>query len=381
MFEEIGVFQRVGEETDVVRKEMYDFEDKGGRHLALRPEGTASIVRAFVQHHPQVPWKVWYAAPSFRYERPQAGRFRQHHQVGVEVLGTPDADLDVEVIALAWDFFTSLGLRRIELCINSLGDPTCRPAYLDALVNHLVARLDDLCDEHKTRARTQPMRVLDCKRAKCIEVTRDAPRTIDHLCESCSEHFDRVREGLGVLGIPYILDTRLARGFDYYTRTTFEFQASALEGAQNAVGGGGRYDGLVEKMGGQPTPGMGFGIGIERTLLACDAEETFATPSSQLVAFVVDVTGGDSARELSATLRRAGIGVMRSFDNRPMRAQMKQADRSGAAFALIVGPDEQEAGTVVVRDLRGEGDQHAIERGEVISYLKENALKARQENY
>ncbi|MBI1844610.1 MAG: histidine--tRNA ligase [Actinobacteria bacterium] len=378
MFEEIGVFQRVGEDTDVVRKEMYDFEDKGGRHLALRPEGTASIVRAFVQHHPQTPWKVWYAAPSFRYERPQAGRFRQHHQIGVEALGVDDADLDVEVISLAWDFFASVGLRRIDLCLNSLGDPVCRPAYLDMLAAHLVARLDDLCDEHRPRARENPMRVLDCKRASCREVTRDAPRTIDHLCRPCSEHFERIQEGLGALSIPFILDTRLARGFDYYTRTTFELQASALDGAQNAVGGGGRYDGLVEMMGGAPTPGMGFGIGVERTLLACDAEATFPVPPSSLVAFVIDVTGGTVARDLSAALRRAGVGVVRSFDDRSMRAQMKQADRSGASFALIIGPDELEAGTVAVRDLRGETGQHAVALEDVVAHVGALAKGGRQ---
>ncbi|MGK2956925.1 MAG: histidine--tRNA ligase [Acidimicrobiales bacterium] len=371
MFEEVGVFQRVGESTDVVRKEMYDFEDKGGRHLALRPEGTASIVRAFVQHHPQIPWKVWYAAPSFRYERPQAGRFRQHHQIGVEALGVEDADLDVEVISLAWDFFASLGLRRIDLCLNSLGDPACRPAYIDSLAAYLVDRLDDLCDEHRPRASENPMRVLDCKRSSCREVTSNAPRTIDHLCQQCNEHFERVQEGLGALAIPFILDTRLARGFDYYTRTTFEFQAAALEGAQNAVGGGGRYDGLVETMGGSPTPGMGFGIGIERTLLACDAEETFPLPPSPVVAFVIDITGGNVARDLSGELRRAGLGVVRSFDNRSMRAQMKQADRSGAAFGLIIGPDELEANTVVVRDLRGEDGQHVVALDEVVKHLQE----------
>lgn len=370
MFEEIGVFQRVGEDTDVVRKEMYDFDDKGGRRMALRPEGTASIVRAFVQHHPQVPWKVWYAAPSFRYERPQAGRFRQHHQIGVEALGVEDADLDVEVIALSWDFFASLGLRRIDLCLNSLGDPACRPGYIEKLSAHLTSRLGDLCDEHRLRAAENPMRVLDCKRASCREVTRDAPRTIDHLCRACAEHFERLQEGLGALSIPFILETRLARGFDYYTRTTFEFQASALEGAQNAVGGGGRYDGLVESMGGTPTPGIGFGIGIERTLLACDAEETFPVVPPSPAACVVDVTGGNVARDLTAALRRAGLGAVRTFDDRPMRAQMKHADRSGASFALIVGPEELSAGTVVVRDLRGESGQHVVPADQVIDHLR-----------
>jgi histidyl-tRNA synthetase len=371
LFEDAGVFHRVGEGTDVVRKEMYDFEDKGGRRVALRPEGTASVVRAFVQHHPPaVPWKVWYSAPMFRYERPQAGRYRQHQQLGVEALGSDDADLDVEVIALLAGFYEALGLQRVLLLINSLGDENCKPQYLELLTGYLAERREDLCDEHRQRFEENPLRVLDCKRKACIEATRNAPRTVDHLCGPCKEHFDRVQAGLGALGISYAIETRLVRGLDYYTRTTFEFQASALDGAQNAIGGGGRYNGLVESLGGSPTPGIGFGSGIERVLLACDAEDVFPTPDHMVDVFVVDVAGGEWARDLSFALRRAGIAADRAFDGRSMKSQMKAADRSGARLALIVGEDEVANDSVTVRHLRGDAEQERVPRPDVIDRLR-----------
>jgi histidyl-tRNA synthetase len=371
LFEDVGVFHRVGEATDVVRKEMYDFEDKGGRRIALRPEGTAPVVRAYVQHRPTAsPWKVWYSAPMFRYERPQAGRYRQHQQLGLEALGSDDPDLDVEVIALLHDYFAALGLRRTILLLNSLGDPTCKPVYLDALAAHLDARRDQLCDEHRPRATENPLRVLDCKRAACVEATRDAPRMVDHLCPACKDHFARVQAGLGALGIDFAIETRLVRGLDYYTRTTFEFQASALDGAQNAIGGGGRYNRLAEDLGGPPTPGIGFGSGVERVLLACDAEGVFPTPPPSVDVFVVDVTGGDAARDLTTALRRAGIASDRAFDGRSMKSQMKSADRSGARLALLVGEDEAAADEVTIRDLRGATDQQRVARAELIDKLR-----------
>jgi histidyl-tRNA synthetase len=371
LFEDAGVFHRVGEATDVVRKEMYDFEDKGGRKVALRPEGTAPVVRAFVQHRPtSVPWKVWYSAPMFRYERPQAGRYRQHQQVGLEALGSDDADLDVEVIALQASFYEALGLQRVLLIINSLGDEHCKPQYLETLGAYLAERLDDLCDEHRQRAAENPLRVLDCKRKACIEATRSAPRMVDHLCTPCKEHFDRVQAGLGALGIAFALESRLVRGLDYYTRTTFEFQASALDSAQNAIGGGGRYNGLVENLGGPPTPGIGFGSGIERILLACDAEDVFPVPAALTDVFVVDVTGGDVARDVTASLRKAGIAADRAFDGRSMKSQMKAADRSGARFALLVGEDEAAIDSVTVRDLRGDAEQERVQRANLIDRLR-----------
>jgi histidyl-tRNA synthetase len=371
LFEDAGVFHRVGEATDVVRKEMYDFEDKGGRKIALRPEGTAPVVRAFVQHRPtSVPWKVWYSAPMFRYERPQAGRYRQHQQLGLEALGSDDADLDVEVIALQAGFYAALGLQRVLLIINSLGDENCKPQYLEALGAYLAERSDDLCDEHRVRAAENPLRVLDCKRKACIEATRNAPRMVDHLCGPCKGHFDRVQAGLGALGIAFALESRLVRGLDYYNRTTFEFQASALDGAQNAIGGGGRYNGLVESLGGPPTPGIGFGSGIERVLLACDAEDVFPTPPAGVEVFVVDVVGGDAARDVTAALRRAGIRADRAFDGRSMKSQMKAADRSGARLALIVGEDEAATDSVAVRDLRGDTEQERVQRANLIDRVR-----------
>jgi histidyl-tRNA synthetase len=370
MFEDVGVFERVGEATDVVRKEMYDFEDKGGRRLALRPEGTASVVRAWVQHRATLPFKAWYAAPSFRYERPQAGRYRQHHQLGVEALGSDDADLDVEVIALAWGLYADAGLRRVRLLLNSLGDATCRPAYIDLLRSYLLEHRDELCDEHKNRIEENPLRVLDCKRESCVAVTEGAPRMVDHLCDECAAHFSRVRGGLEELGIPFELEPRLVRGLDYYTRTTFEFQAPALESAQNGIGGGGRYDGLAEQLGGPPTPGIGFGIGIERVLLASDAEDVFPAPTAAVDVFVIDVTGSAALR-LVQELRDAGVRADRAFDGRSMKAQFKAADRSGARLAAVVGEQEAADGTVTLRDLREAGEnQETIPRGDLVDRVR-----------
>jgi histidyl-tRNA synthetase len=368
VFEDVGVFERVGEGTDVVRKEMYDFEDKGGRRLALRPEGTASVVRAFVQHRPTLPFKAWYAAPSFRYERPQAGRYRQHHQLGVEAIGTEDPDLDVEVIALAWGLYRDVGLSQVRLLLNSLGDSVCRPAYLDALRAFLLEHRDELGDEHKGTIEANPLRVLDCKREDCVRVTADAPRMVDHLCDACAEHFARVRDGLAALDVAYELQPRLVRGLDYYTRTTFEFQAPALETAQNGIGGGGRYDGLTEELGGPPTPGIGFGIGIERVLLACDAEGVFPAPEAVVDVFVVDVTG-EVALRVVHELREAGVRADRAFDSRSMKAQMKVADRSGAGLAVVIGPDELERGIAKVQSLDTSA-QEEVKLDEVVDHVK-----------
>jgi histidyl-tRNA synthetase len=373
LFEDVAVFERVGESTDVVRKEMYDFDDKGGRRIALRPEGTAGVVRAFVQHRPQVvPWKVWYVAPNFRYERPQAGRYRQHFQVGVEALGTDDPDVDVEVIAVAWELYRSIGLRRVVLLLNSLGDPQCRPQYLDALRSHLRERRGDLCDEHRERFEEAPLRVLDCKRAACRTATADAPRMIDHLCDDCRAHFEAVQRGLGALRIPFVIETRLVRGLDYYTRTTFEFQADALESAQNAIGGGGRYDRLAESLGGPPSPGIGFGSGIERVLLACDAEDVFPAPEATVDVWVVDMTGTGAALTLSHQLRDAGVSADRAFGGtRSVKSQMKAANRSGARVAVIVGEQELADGTVTLRDLRSDREQEVVPREKLTDVVKE----------
>jgi len=370
MFEDARLFHRgIGDESEVVGKEMYEFTDRSGRTMALRPEGTAPLVRAYVQHRPAVPWKAWYVTPAFRYERPQAGRYRQHHQLGVEVLGTDDPDLDVEVIALASGFYAGLGLRRVELAVNSMGCGSCRPAYVAALRSYLDEHHDELCDEHRKRYDVNPLRVLDCKRPECRAVTEAAPLITDFLDEPCRAHLDRVRAGLDALGVEHHLEPRLVRGLDYYTRTTFEFTAVALDTAQNAIGGGGRYDGLAEAIGGPPTPGVGFGIGIERLLLACDAEGCFDVVPAAPDAFVVDLTGGECARDLVAELRDAGLMALRAYDDRSLKAQLKLADRSGAAYAVIVGPDERAAGTVTVRSMHGDGDQQTVARGDVVAHL------------
>ena len=367
MFEEIGVFARMGEGTDVVRKEMYDFLDKGDRHLALRPEGTASIARAFVQHRPATPWKVWYAAPSFRYERPQAGRYRQHHQLGAEVLGSPDPDLDVEVVALLWDFYASIGLRQVELVLNSMGTAADRRRYIDDIRSYLVGRIGDLDPTDAEKVEAHPMRVLDSKRPVTIAAIGDAPRITDRLSDEGVAHFERVQAGLNAVGVPFRLEPRLVRGLDYYTHTTFEFVSGALDAAQSTIGGGGRYDGLVENLGGPSTPGIGFGSGIERVLLTCDAEGVFGVPDEAIDVYVVDTAGGDTARDLSVELRRAGIAAERAYDDRSMKSQMKSAGRSGAALVLIIGSDELADGTVTLRHMRGDGGQERIERLAVVA--------------
>ena len=370
MFEELAVFQRVGEETDVVRKEMYDFLDKGGRRLALRPEGTAPVVRAYVQHRPLPPFKAWYAAPSFRYERPQAGRYRQHHQLGVEALGTEDPELDVEVVTLAYQACRGVGLAGVTLLLNSLGDDNCRPAYLETFRTYLEERRNALCDEHKDRIAANPLRVLDCKRPACVDATTEAPRLADNLCEPCATHFERVKAGLTALDVPFQLAPRLVRGLDYYTRTTFELQSSALDAAQNALGGGGRYDKLVEELGGPPTAGIGFGLGVERILLAADTEGVFRAPESSVDVWLVDTTGGAEATALAHELRAAGVACDRSFDNRSMKAQLKSADRAGARLAVIVGARELAAGMVGLRDL-ATGEQEEIAREDMVKLVDE----------
>jgi histidyl-tRNA synthetase len=382
MFEDVGVFNRgIGEESDVAKKEMYVFADRGERVYALRPEGTASVVRAFVQHSPTTPWKAWYVTPAFRYERPQAGRYRQHHQLGVEVLGTDDPAVDVEVIALAERFYRALGLTRFRLLINSMGHDVCRAAYLELLSVYLAKNVDRLRDEHKTTWSQNPLRVLDCKDSACVEVTSEGPMLIDHLCDECRAHFDQVIAGLTSIDIATELDPRLVRGFDYYTRTTFEFVADALGGAQNAIGGGGRYDKLAEQLGGKPTSGIGFGSGIERLLLTREAEgvEPRNLVDRSLDLFVVDTTFEDAATVLVDELRAAGFATDRAYDNRSMKSQMKVADKSGARLALLIGPQELEAGEVTIRDLRSddfEQTQRRVARSEVAFVVAELLTKS-----
>ena len=370
MFEHVEVFQRLGDGTDVVRKEMYDFEDKGGRNIALRPEQTASIVRAYAEHRPSLPWKVWYAGPNFRYERAQKGRFRQFDQVGIEALGADDPYLDVEVIAIAWRFYEALGLKQVNLSLNSVGSLQDRIVYIEALSEYLEKQKGFLSTEAQETLSSNPLRVLDSKRAEDIEVVSQAPSILEHLSEEANNHFSKVEEGLKKLEIPYLVQPNLVRGLDYYVQTTFEFSTESIDAAQDAIGGGGRYDGLAAEMGAPATPGVGFALGLDRTLMACEAEKTFIGPEQLLQVYVIDTTGGENSLVITDQLRQNGFKVDRSFGDRSMKAQMKAADKSGAKIALIVGEDEVEKGVVTIRDLRGEEGQEEIASDSIIANLE-----------
>ena len=370
LFEDIGVFLRVGETTEIVTKEMYDFEDKGGRRVALRPEQTASVCRAFVEHRPVTPWKVWYGGPNFRYEKPQQGRYRQFDQVGIEALGPDDPQLDAEVISLAMQFYARLGLRQVRLSINSLGDSGDRDRYATALRAHFSANLDALSAESRATLERNPLRVLDSKRPEDASLIAAAPRMADHLSDAAATHFAQVQTAMRVASIDFMVDDRLVRGLDYYRRTTFEFVSTALEAAHTAIGGGGRYDGLVAELGGPETPGIGFALGLDRTLLACDAEGVFAAPASRVDVFVVDVTGGAEATAICSSLRTAGIGADRAYDGKSMKAQMKAADRSGARLAIIVGDEERTSNTAIIRTMDA-GTQQSVQRDSLVANVRQ----------
>ena len=358
-FEETGLFERgVGEATDIVRKEMYTFQDKGGRSLTLRPEGTAPICRAYVEHGlhkwPQ-PVKVWYYCPMFRYERPQAGRFREHYQLGAEAIGSAEPAVDAEVIAMLAQLFAELGIDDLRLAVNSMGDAACRPAYVGRLREHLRERETELCRDCRERLELNPLRAFDCKVESCRAVLDEAPHIDEHLCPECRTHFDTVLALLRRVGLEPAIDFRLVRGLDYYTRTTFEFSSDRL-GAQSGVGGGGRYDGLVEQIGGPPTPGVGFGSGLERIALAMGGGEApVVAPAAFVVAFADERR--DDAFVLAEELRREGLAVELDLAARSVRGQLKQAGRSGAPYAVLLGLDELAADTVRVKALAGGGEE------------------------
>jgi histidyl-tRNA synthetase len=365
--EHYEVFQRVGESTDVVRKEMYDFVDRGGRRLALRPEGTAPVVRAYVQHRPVTPWKVWYLAPNFRAEQPQAGRYRQHWQLGVEVLGVDDPDVDVEVISLVWGFYRDLGLRDVTLLVNSMGDNESRARYRDVLLDYWRTHAGLLGGEME-RAEANPLRILDSKRPDWQDMLEHAPQLAEYLTDAAAAHFARVQEGLHEIGIPFEIAPRLVRGFDYYTNTVFELQSGALDAAQNALGGGGRYDRLAEDMGGPPTPSIGFGTGIERVLIACDAEGVLPAPAPHLDVFVIDAVHTAEVAVLLTELRESGLSADRAYGGRSVKKQWGAADRAGARWGVMLAPQELARGAVVVKDLAS-GDQSEVPRTEVAAWL------------
>ncbi len=343
----------VGESTDVVSKEMYTFEDRGGRTMGLRPEGTAGVMRAVIEHsldRGQLPVKLWYAGPFFRAERPQHGRYRQLQQVGVEAIGSDDPALDAEVIAMADEAFRSLGLTDYTLLLTSLGCAACRPAYRAALQAFLADL--DLDEATRERAAVNPLRVLDDKRESVQRQLLDAPLMPQFWCEQCTEHYDQTRQFLREAQVAWTEAPRLVRGLDYYTRTTFEFSHARL-GAQSGIGGGGRYDGLMAALGGQELSGIGFGIGTDRTLLACRAEGLDVGPAARCEVFLVPL--GEPARRfcagLAPELRRAGVRNDMAFGGRALKGAMKAADRSGARVAVIVGDSELAADEVVLKDL------------------------------
>lgn len=354
IFEDTALFARgVGESTDVVSKEMYTFADRGERSVTLRPEGTAGVMRAVIEHgldRGQLPVKLCYSGPFFRYERPQAGRYRQLQQVGVEAIGVDDPALDAEVIAVADAGFRSLGLDGFRLEITSLGDDTCRPQYRELLQDFLF-RLD-LDEDTKRRAQINPLRVLDDKRPHIKEMTADAPVLLDHLSDAAKQHFDTVLAHLDALSVPYVITPRMVRGLDYYTKTTFEFVHDGL-GAQSGIGGGGRYDGLMAQLGGRDLSGIGFGLGVDRTLLALRAEGKTVGETARVDVYAVPL-GADAKVQLAvlgARLRAAGVRVDVAYGDRSLKGAMKGADRSGASIALVAGDRDLEAGTVGVKNL------------------------------
>jgi histidyl-tRNA synthetase len=308
----------------------------------------------------------------FRYEKPQRGRYRQFDQVDIEVLGADDPYVDVEVIALGWRFFQQLGLRQVKLVVNSLGEPDDRARYVEALRAHFATHSDALSPESRETLARNPLRVLDSKRAQDAEVIAAAPKIAEFYSEAAAAHFDTVQSGLDALSVPFEVETKLVRGLDYYRRTTFEYQGGTLDSAQNAIGGGGRYDGLVEALGGPPTPGVGLALGIDRTLLACDDEGVFAAPAGHVDVFVVDTTGGREALIITESLRLEGVSADRAFDQRSMKSQMKAADRSGASLAVIVGSDELAAGQAIVRPLRGGGEQTVVARPDLLPTIRKH---------
>lgn len=363
-FEETELFTRsVGEHTDIVSKEMYTFLDKGGRSITLRAEGTAPVVRAYIQHKlygEQPINKYYYITPVFRYERPQAGRYREHHQVGIEAIGSQDPALDAEIISLGTRYLESLGVKGLELKINSVACPVCRPKYREALRDAVKPYLAELCESCRTRYDANPLRMLDCKVTGCRELTVNVPSITEYLCEECSTHFTAVLHDLDILGIQYTHDPRLVRGFDYYTKTAFEVVSGEL-GAQNTVLGGGRYDGLVEELGGKPTPGIGFGSGIERALAVMEARGIEIPGDTHPAVFVITLdeqTARLGIKILSA-LRGAGIAADTDYSGKSLKAQMRAADREQATWALIIGSSEIAMDQVSVKNMQT-GEQQSV---------------------
>ncbi len=371
VFEDVNLFVRgIGESTDVVSKEMYVFEDRGGRTLALRPEGTAGVARLVIEHgldKGQLPVKLWYQGPFFRAERPQQGRYRQLQQVGIEAIGAPDPALDVEVISVADDAFRSLGLRNFNLMLTSLGCANCRPEYKEKLIAYLEKL--DLDEETKTRAKLNPLRVLDDKRPEVQKLIDKAPLMINELCDACANYHREVEDLLEATDVKFTPAPKLVRGLDYYTRTTFEFDHPGL-GAQSGIGGGGRYDGLMSSLGGNDLSGIGFGIGTDRTLMACEAENLIVGEKSLVDVFIVPI--GDRAHQLAVTLlqqiRAANLRTDMAYGDRGLKGAMKAADKSGAQIAVVIGDEEVSNSRVQIKNL-GDSSQVQVALGDMVAHL------------
>lgn len=377
IFEQTELFVRgIGEATDVVGKEMYTFEDKSGRSLTLRPENTASVVRASITNSlvgEGRSAKLFYAGPMFRYERPTKGRQRQFYQIGTEALGLDSADIDAESIIMLMHFFEEAGIERssMRLLINSMGDENCRPAYREKIRQHLLNHSEGLCEECNRRAETNPLRAFDCKNEACIAIMNEAPKLADELCDDCKEAFEKVKYYLDEAGLDYIEEPKLVRGLDYYTRTVFEVQVDAGLGAQNAIGGGGRYDGLAEALGGKDSPGIGFAVGFERIALVLE-EQGFEVPRlnrPETFVAIVSADMEDKAFELANDLRKAGHAVLLGEQGRSLKSQLKNADRAEVKRTIFVGPDELEKGGVLVRDMESKAESF-VAFADLENYLK-----------
>ncbi len=374
VFEYTGLFARgVGDTTDVVQKEMYTFEDKGGRSLTLRPEGTSGVVRSVLEHNlleEALPVKLFYMLTCYRNEKPQAGRYREFRQFGIEAFGSSDNSLDAEIISLAVTFLKKVGLKNFTVNINSIGCPVCRKKYNEALKKFLAERLDNLCYTCKTRFDKNPMRILDCKEAECKKLVEGAPVLLDYICDECREHFEGLKANLDALGIEYNIDEGIVRGLDYYTKTVFEIKSTDL-GAQSTVCGGGRYDGLVEQLGGKPTPGIGFGLGLERLILSLEAQDKKIADKNVPEIFICEL--GDKARQygqkLVYDLRCAGISAQRDCMGRSLKAQMKYANKIGAKYTTALGDNEIESGKCMLKNMET-GESTEIEIKDIQNYLK-----------
>lgn len=370
-FEHTELFLRgVGDTTDIVNKEMYTFLDRGDRSITLKPEGTAGVARAFIENNLQqnvLPMRCWYQTPVFRYEKPQAGRLREHHQFGVEVYGAQSPESDAEVISIAKSLFDSLGLAP-TLHINSIGCPACRANYHAALRGYLQANLTELCDTCKTRFDTNPLRILDCKNDKCARIVQGAPSILDYLCDDCRDHFQGVKHALDIMGVDYVVDSSIVRGLDYYTRTVFEFVADNI-GAKSTVCGGGRYNHLIESIGGKPCPAVGFGMGIERLLLTLEAAGVEIENDELPLLYIASLGTNEYCMRLAARLRAQGISAACDIMGRGLKAQMKYADKAGFRYCVVLGEDEIRQGTAELKDLR-HGLQQTVAIDDLASVLK-----------